>query len=109
VRATLDAHALDGLLLATPASVSWITCGGDRVVDMTAALLRRQEACARVGAAFRAATQPDNTAGDVFAVGAATYAAQGYLAVTATSPGRRHRLHVARMDRRAVERGAHRR
>ena len=39
-------------------------------------LLRRQEACARVDAAFLAATQPDNTTGDVFAVGAATYAAK---------------------------------
>jgi Xaa-Pro aminopeptidase len=36
LRATLDALELDGLLLATPASVSWITCGGDPVVDVTA-------------------------------------------------------------------------
>lgn len=32
----LDAHGLDGLLLATPPSVSWITCGGEPVVDLTA-------------------------------------------------------------------------
>jgi Xaa-Pro aminopeptidase len=49
VRAMLDAHELDGLLLATPASVSWITCGGDPVVDLTAAQGVAAVLCTRDG------------------------------------------------------------
>lgn len=41
-------------------------------------LRRRQEACARVDAAFLAATRPGATAGEVFAAGAAAYAAEGF-------------------------------
>lgn len=49
IRALLDARGLDGLLLTAPASVSWITCGGDPVVDLTAAQGVAAVLCARDG------------------------------------------------------------
>ncbi len=49
IRALLDEHNLDGLLLTTPPSVSWITCGGDPVVDQTAAAGVAAVLCTREG------------------------------------------------------------
>lgn len=49
VHALLDEHNLDGLLLVTPPSVSWITCGGDPVVDQTSPTGVAAVLCTREG------------------------------------------------------------
>ena len=49
-----------------------------QIGTVAADLLDRQAACARIAAAFLAATRPGATAGQVFAAGLAAYAAEGY-------------------------------